>query len=76
MRVPKPLIFANAGALLLNGIILALMAMRALPPLLGLALLLASLAGSIWLSAWTQRVPKKERPQSFYAAPTERMETL
>lgn len=77
MRVSKPLIFANAGALILNGIIIALMAVKAFPPILGLALLLAFLAGSVWLSALTQgKLPNKGRKVSFHSARTEQMETL
>ena len=77
MRVAKPLFYANAAALALNGIIIALMAVRKFPPMLGLALIIAFLAGSVWLSCWAQgKLPKKERLASFYSAPTEQMETL
>ncbi len=77
MRVPKPLLYANAAALTLNGIIIALMAVRVFPPVLGIALILAFLAASVWLSCLAQgKLPKKKRPAGLYAAPTEHMETL
>jgi hypothetical protein len=77
MSVAKPLIYANATALALNGIILALMAVREFPPILGLVLIIAFLAVSVWLSCWAQgKLPKRGRPVSFYSAPTEQIEIL
>ena len=77
MRVSKPLIYANGASLAVNGILLWLMTVRMFPPILGLALIIVSLAVSVWFSCWAQgKLPKKEREASFYSAPTEKIAVL
>ncbi len=77
MRVSKPLLYCNIVALLVNGIIVWLMAVRMFPLMLGLTLVVAFLLGSVWLSCKVNKVPLKQgQPGGFYSAPTERMESL
>ena len=78
MRVAKPLIYANAAALALNAVIIALMAVRKFPPILGLVLIIAFLGGSVLLSCYINgALPKRQRrPNSFYSAPTERVKSV
>ncbi len=70
MIVSKPLIYANITALSLNGIVLCLMAVKAFPPLLGIALLLAFLACSVYLSCYLAgQLPIRKRVVPFHATP-------
>lgn len=75
MRVSKPLICANIGALALNGIIIGLMAVKMFPPMLGIILIVAFLLGSVWLSCYANgRLLKKTPKYFFYAATTQEVE--
>ena len=50
MKVNKGVICANIAALAVNGVIVWLLALRTFPPLLGIAIFVALLAGAVWLS--------------------------
>lgn len=74
MKVSKPLIYANLSALTLNGVMLCLMAAKAFPPLLGIALLIVFLFGSVSLSCYLNgQLPKRKHRVPFHAAPTEKV---
>lgn len=75
MRVSKPLIYANLTALSLNGVMLYLMAVKAFPPLLGIALLIVFLCGSVGLSCYLNgQWPKRKHGVPFHAALTRKVE--
>jgi hypothetical protein len=75
--IRKPLIYCNVAALIVNGIIVWLMAVKMFPPILGISLLLGCLAGAVWLSCKVNgKLPKRGRPAAFYSAPTEPIESL
>ena len=74
MNVSKPLVCANLTALSLNGVLLCLMAIKAFPPLLGMALLLVFLACSVALSCYLNgQWPRRKHRIPFHAAPTRNM---
>ena len=74
MKVSKPLVYANLTALSLNGVLLCLMAAKAFPPLLGMALLLVFLAGAVALSCYLNgQWPRHKRVVPFHTAPTRKM---
>ena len=74
MKASKPLVCANLTALSLNGMLLCLMAVKAFPPLLGIALLIVFLAGAVALSCYLNgQVPRRKRVVPFHAAPTRNM---
>jgi hypothetical protein len=74
MKVSKPLVYANLAALSLNGVLLCLMAIKAFPPLLGMALIMVFLCGSVYLSCYLNgRWPKRKRVVPFHAAPTRKV---
>lgn len=74
MRVSKPLIYANITALTLNGVVLCLMAVKAFPPLLGIALPIVFLFGSVCLSCYLNgQLPIRKHRIPFHAAPTKKV---
>lgn len=74
MKVSKPLIYANLTALSLNGVLLCLMATKAFPPLLGIALIMVFLCGSVGLSCYLNgRLPRRRHGVPFHAAPTRKV---
>lgn len=77
MRISKPLIYCNILALVVNGIIIWLMAVRFFPPMLGILLFIGFLLGAVWFSCKVNdKLPKKAPQHTFYAAPTEEVERL
>ncbi len=74
MKVSKPLVYANLAALSLNGVLLCLMAIKAFPLLLGMALILVFLAGSVALSCYLNgQWPRRTHRIPFHTAPTRNM---
>lgn len=74
MRISKPLIYANISALTLNGVMLCLMAVKAFPPLLGIALVILFLFGSVGLSCYLNgQLPKRKHRIPFHTAPTRKV---
>ncbi|HLG63978.1 MAG TPA: hypothetical protein VKY19_18695 [Ktedonosporobacter sp.] len=74
MKVSKPLVYANLTALSLNGVLLCLMAAKAFPPLLGMALLLVFLAGAVALSCYLNgQWPRRKHRIPFHTAPTRKV---
>lgn len=77
MKISKPLVYANLTALSLNGVMLCLMATKAFPPLLGIALLLAFLACSVYLSCYLNgQLPKRKHRVPFHTAPTQKRDAF
>ncbi|HEU5226688.1 MAG TPA: hypothetical protein VFU49_02670 [Ktedonobacteraceae bacterium] len=74
MRISKPLIYANLTALSLNGVMLCLMAVKAFPPLLGIALVMVFLFGSVGLSCYLNgQLPKRKHRVPFHTALTKKV---
>ncbi|HLG64284.1 MAG TPA: hypothetical protein VKY19_20235 [Ktedonosporobacter sp.] len=77
MKVSKPLVYANLAALSLYGVLLCLMAAKAFPLLLGMALLIVFLACSVYLSCYLNgQLPKRKYRVPFHTAPTKKSEAL
>jgi hypothetical protein len=50
---------------------------RDFPPFLGICLLIGFFMGAVWCSCYVNgKLPKKIRPPTFYAAPTEKVERV
>lgn len=77
MRVSKKLIYANVGVLALNALITWLTITKYFPPMLGLTLFFAFMAGAVWFSLKINGLlPKKKPSYTFHSAPTEKVTTL
>lgn len=77
MRVVKLMLAINGATLVMNGVIVWLTIVKAFPPILGIAIFLACLAGAVWFSCYVNgKLPKRSRSATFYSAPTERIESV
>lgn len=77
IRLLKSMLIINIATLAINGIIVWLTIVRAFPPILGILLFIAIMAGFVWLSCWLNgKLPPKKRRTSLYAAPTEKVGSL
>ena len=76
MRVSKPLVYANIGALGINGIIVWMTIVKTFPAVVGILLVAGFFAGAIWFSCYVNGVLPDQRRSAFYASPTEKVETL
>jgi hypothetical protein len=77
MRISKPLLYCNVTALLVNGVIVWLMAVRVFPLMLGITIFFGCMAGAVWFSCKVNgKLPNQGRPATFYSGPTEEMEGL
>ncbi len=76
MRVRKPLICANIGALGINGVIIWMTIVKTFPVVVGILLVAGFFAGAVWFSCYVNGVLPDQRRIAFYAAETENVETL
>jgi len=75
MRISKPLIYCNILALVVNGIIVWLMAVKFFPPMLGICIFLGCVGAAIRFSCKVNnKLPKRARSREFYSAPTQEVE--
>ena len=66
-KLIKRLAYINVAALTINGIIVWLMIVRSFPPILGILIFLACMAGAVWFSCYINGALPKRRsqPSSF-----------
>ncbi|HEU5376154.1 MAG TPA: hypothetical protein VFV38_11985 [Ktedonobacteraceae bacterium] len=74
MKVVKYLLIVNAVTLLINGIIVWLTIVRAFPPILGILIFLACMAGAVWLSCYLNGALPYQHRNAFYSIPAEKIE--
>ena len=74
MKVVKYLLIVNAVTLAINGIIVWLTVIKAFPPILGILIVLAFIAGAVWLSCYLNGALPHQRRHAFYSTLTEKIE--
>lgn len=77
MKVVKSMLIVNAATLVINGVIVWLTIVKSCPAVLGIALVIGFLSGSVWVScAVNGKLPRKAAKYHFYSAPTQKVERI
>lgn len=74
MKVVKYMLIVNAVTLGINGTIVWLTIIKAFPPILGIVIFLACMAGAVWFSCYVNGALPHQRRHAFYSAPTKKVE--
>lgn len=76
MKISKWLIYTNITALSINGIIVWMVITKTFPAIIGILLVIGFFTGTVWLSCYMNGMLPHQCRNTFYSAPTEKVEIL